>query len=69
MKKAAEIGLGGKPDLWHIHNHCLGKNPSLTQAVSHLAEDGNPILLQPHDFAEDGRPSNFNCLNQVYSKT
>ena len=69
MKKAAEIGLGGKPDLWHIHNHCLGKNPSLTQAVAHLAEDGNPILLQPHDFAEDGRPSNFNCLNQVYSKT
>jgi len=28
MEKAVELGLGGKPDLWHIHNHCLGKNPS-----------------------------------------
>ena len=69
MEKAVELGLGGKPDLWHIHNHCLGKNPSLTQAVALLAEEGNRILLQPHDFAEDGRPSNFNYLNQVYSKT
>ena len=69
MKKAAERGLGKKPDIWHIHNHSLGKNPVLTQAVALLAEEGNPILLQPHDFAEDGRPSNFKVLNQVYSKT
>ena len=69
MEQAAQVGLGGKPDLWHIHNHSLGKNPSLTQAVSLLAEESNPLLLHPHDFAEDGRPSNFNALQEVYSST
>jgi len=69
MEQAAQVGLGGKPDLWHIHNHSLGKNPSLTQAVSLLAEESNPLLLHAHDFAEDGRPSNFNALQEVYSST
>ena len=69
MVTAAEIGLGKKPDIWHIHNHSLGKNPSLTEAVALLAEEGHPILLQPHDFAEDGRPSNFKTLSQVYSRS
>ncbi len=69
MEQAAKAGLGGKPDLWHIHNHSLGKNPSLTRAVSLLAEESNPLLLHPHDFAEDGRPSNFNALQEVYSRT
>ncbi len=69
LVESAEYGLGGKPDLWHIHNHSLGKNPALTNAVALLAEEGYPILLQPHDFAEDGRPSNFNALAEVYSIT
>ena len=67
MEQAAKKGLGVKPDLWHIHNHSLGKNPSLTKAVALLAEESNPILLHPHDFAEDGRPSNFNALQEIYS--
>ena len=28
--------LGQKPDLWHIHNHSLGKNPSQSEAVALL---------------------------------
>lgn len=67
LEKAAKVGLGGKPDIWHIHNHSLGKNASLTKAVALLAEDANPMLLHPHDFAEDGRPSNFSALKEIYS--
>ena len=67
LETAAKVGLGGKPDIWHIHNHSLGKNASLTKAVALLAEDANPMLLHPHDFAEDGRPSNFSALKDTYS--
>lgn len=66
METAASEGLNGKPDLWHIHNHSLGKNPSLTKSTSILAGKSYPILLHPHDFAEDGRPSNFLELKGVY---
>ena len=48
--------LGGLPDLWHVHNHCLGKNLALPGALLELAQRGRRLLLQPHDFAEDGRP-------------
>ena len=40
MKEAARNSLGGMPDLWHVHNHSLGKNPSLTKACSMLAQTG-----------------------------
>ena len=56
LLEAAKSGLGKRPDIWHIHNHSLGKNPSLTEAVAILAESGESMLLHPHDFAEDGRP-------------
>lgn len=56
LKKAAARALGRAPDIWHIHNHALGKNPALTAAVRRLAEEGCPLLLQVHDFAEAGRP-------------
>jgi hypothetical protein len=46
----------------------LGKNPSLTAAVSLLAESGERILLHPHDFAEDGRPGNYLSLSEVYQR-
>lgn len=68
MEEAALLALGEKPDIWHIHNHCLGKNPSLTKATSLIAETNSPVLLHPHDFAEDGRPTNFGALKDVYSK-
>lgn len=68
MEEAALIALGEKPDIWHIHNHSLGKNPSLTKATSLIAETNSPVLLHPHDFAEDGRPTNFGALKDVYPK-
>jgi FMN phosphatase YigB (HAD superfamily) len=55
MQAAAADALGAAPDLWHIHNHALGKNPLLTSAVALLARSGAAILLQTHDLAEDGR--------------
>jgi hypothetical protein len=43
----------------HFHNHSLGKNVSLPNAVNRLADDGYRLVLQIHDFAEDYRPSNY----------
>lgn len=57
MREAAATALGGPPDLWHIHNHSLGKNLAVPGAVAALAHRGERLLLQPHDFAEDGRPA------------
>ncbi len=57
MEQAARRALAGAPDLWHVHNHCLGKNMALPGAIRRLAEAGQRLLLQPHDFAEDGRPA------------
>jgi hypothetical protein len=68
LRASAKDALGQPPDLWHIHNHSLGKNPSLTAAVSLLAESGERILLHPHDFAEDGRPGNYLSLSKVYQR-
>ena len=68
LKESAKDALGQSPDLWHIHNHSLGKNPSLTAAAAILAESGERILLHPHDFAEDGRPGNYLSLSEVYQR-
>lgn len=62
LKQAARAALGGEPDLWHIHNHCLGKNNAMPQVVTRLAAE-TPVLLQIHDFAEDGRPGNYASLS------
>ncbi|MFW6367404.1 MAG: glycosyltransferase, partial [bacterium] len=62
LKDAAGRALGGAPDVWHVHNHGLGKNPALTHAVHVLAREQAPLLLQAHDFAEDGRPENYRFL-------
>jgi hypothetical protein len=66
MKTAAEAALGGAPDIWHIHNHALGKNLMLPAAVVKLAREGHRILLQIHDFAEDGRPANYKLLRSAF---
>ncbi len=65
LEEAARAALGGPPDLWHFHNHSLGKNPSLTRAVGILARRGRRLLLQIHDFAEDGRPALFRALREA----
>lgn len=65
MRTAARRALGGEPALWHVHNHCLGKNPQVTLAVRQLASQEVPLLLQIHDFAEDGRPVNYRGLRRA----
>ena len=56
-----ETGIG---DVWHIHNHSLGKSPVVTAAILELARQGVPLVLQIHDFAEDGRPANLARLRR-----
>ena len=57
MEQAARTRFGQPPDLWHMHNHSLGKNLAVPGALRALAARGRHLLLQPHDFAEDGRPA------------
>ena len=64
LRAAARKSLGTDPDLWHIHNHSLGKNTALTGAVQQLARSGEAVLLHIHDFAEEGRPDNYHTLRQ-----
>lgn len=59
MEREAREALGGLPDVWHFHNHALGKNPALPGAVFELARRGARLLLHIHDFAEDGRPGMY----------
>jgi len=62
VRAAASRALGGSPDIWHIHNHSLGKNRSWPNWVSAMAQSGEKLALQIHDFAEDGRPANYRHL-------
>lgn len=64
MQQAAKDALGTAPDLWHIHNHSLGKNVVAVPAFAELARRGERILFQMHDFAEDGRPDNFRNMSE-----
>ena len=64
MEAAAAEKLKCPPDLWHVHNHSLGKNTALPGALLRLARNGHRLLLQPHDFAEDGRPALYARLRQ-----
>ena len=66
LRGEAMEGLGNHPpDIWHFHNHALGKHAFLADATAALAESGVPLLLQIHDFAEDGRPSNYKILKKA----
>ncbi|WP_462320857.1 glycosyltransferase [Halochromatium sp.] len=67
MEQAAKRALGTSPDVWHVHNHCLGKNLALPGAVRGLAKAGHRLLLQPHDFAEDGRPALYRRMLETIS--
>lgn len=59
LRGAATAALGGPPDLWHFHNHALGKNVLLAAVVAWLAEAGERLVLQLHDLVEDGRAANY----------
>lgn len=59
LRKTAADALGGAPDVWHFHNHSLGKNILVPHVVSQLAAAGEALLLHLHDLAEDGRAENY----------
>lgn len=59
MRAAASSVLGPGPIVWHFHNHSLGRNRAMAEAVAILAEAGDAMILQFHDFAEDGRSQNY----------
>ncbi len=66
MIVAAREALAGVPDIWHVHNHSLGKSLVLPRALVELARLGERLLFHIHDFAEDGRPGNYRAmLNQM----
>jgi len=62
LAEAARAELGGEPDVWHVHNHSLGKNCALPRALARMLGRGARLLLQIHDFPEDGRPENYRAL-------
>ncbi|MDD2463157.1 MAG: glycosyltransferase [Desulfobulbus sp.] len=62
MRREATDALGGAPDLWHIHNHSLGKSLLLPLALQQMAQEGEHLLFHIHDFAEDGRPGNYKAM-------
>lgn len=65
LEAAAREVLGALPDVWHIHNPTLGKNRLTPALVEELARRGHALLLQIHDFAEDGRPANYQVLGDT----
>ncbi len=49
-------------DVLHVHNPTLVKNSCLIKALEIIQEKGIRLLLQIHDFAEDGRPLFYSHL-------
>ncbi|MCJ7830039.1 MAG: hypothetical protein MUP74_01510 [Desulfobacterales bacterium] len=53
---AIQTYFDGPCDVLHVHNPTLAKNRSLLKVLRALQQRGIRLLLQIHDFAEDGRP-------------
>ena len=69
LKLAAKEALGAEPDLWHFHNHALGKNFLMAETVAQMAEDGQHMVLHMHDLIEEGRQQNYAVVpdpNRLY---
>ena len=62
MRQAAAIALRGDPQTWHLHNPTLGKNVLIPSLLQELAEGQEQLVLHFHDFAEDGRPKNYELV-------
>lgn len=62
LRDAAKSALGAAPDVWHFHNHSLGKNPLVPEVITCLAEANEQIVLQIHDLSEEGRPANYQAI-------
>jgi glycosyltransferase involved in cell wall biosynthesis len=66
LKKEAVAFFGSDPDLWHFHNPTLAKNVLFPSVVRELASQGERIVLQLHDFSEDGRPGNYSSQRSFF---
>lgn len=66
LKRGAIAHFGSLPDVWHFHNPNLAKNVMIPTVVKELAEEGHRIVLQLHDFAEDGRPGNYSAQRSYF---
>lgn len=62
LRRLAREALGTERVIWHFHNHAIGKSRAVSEAVGILAEAGEPLILQYHDFAEDGRPGSYRTV-------
>ncbi len=58
---ALEAG-GNAVDLWHFVNPFLGKNQTTPALARYLAKEGRHLVLNFHDFAEDGRVKDLIAL-------
>jgi hypothetical protein len=56
---AIQTRFKGPCDILHVHNPMLAKNKKLLQILKALQKRGVCLLLQVHDFAEDGRPLSY----------
>lgn len=54
--------LEQKADLWIVHNPTLGLNVYFPKMIEIAAQAGVRILMQIHDFVEDGRPGNYQLV-------
>jgi len=59
MLKVTKEYFGKQADIFHIHNPTLGKNKDFIKVINWLINRGQNVLLQIHDFAEDGRAVNY----------
>jgi len=59
IQQAIQESWKGGCDLLHVHNPTLAKNRIFLDVLKVLQVNGIPLLLQIHDFAEDGRPQAY----------
>ncbi|MGD9080194.1 MAG: hypothetical protein PVG96_12685 [Desulfobacterales bacterium] len=59
MVQAIESHFNGPCDIVHVHNPILAKNKKFLKILKSLQKRGLSLLLQIHDFAEDGRPRSY----------
>jgi len=64
MIKAIHAHFGGNCHVLHVHNPTLAKNTHFLKILQLLQQEKLNLLLQIHDFAEDGRPQSF--FNEAY---
>lgn len=66
LKKEALEHFGSLPDVWHFHNPTLAKNVLFPSVIRELAAQGSRVVLQIHDFSEDGRPGNYTSQRSFF---